>query len=118
MNERLLQFIWQFQYFNNMELQTTDHEHVTVIQPGKLNTNQGPDFLEAKVRIGDNIWVGNVELHIYTSDWIKHRHDGDKNYANVILHVVWRTSRNNVIFLRKFCCKRKQIFFVAAVTVN
>ncbi len=90
MNERLLQFIWQFQYFNNMELQTTDHEHVTVIQPGKLNTNQGPDFLEAKVRIGNNIWVGNLELHIYTSDWIKHRHDRDKNYANVILHVVWR----------------------------
>lgn len=90
MNERLLQFIWQFQYFNNMELQTTDHEQVTVIQPGKLNTNQGPDFLQAKIRIGEEVWVGNVELHILTSDWMKHKHNRDRNYANVILHVVWR----------------------------
>ena len=90
MNESLLQFIWQFQYFKTTNLQTTEGEDITLIQPGNINVNQGPDFLNAKVVIGDNTWVGNIELHILTSDWNKHKHSGDKNYSNVILHVVWK----------------------------
>jgi hypothetical protein len=89
MTERLLQFIWQFQYFNKNELTTSEGDPVSVIIPGQFNTNQGPDFSSAKVLIGNTTWAGAVELHIKTSDWNKHKHQNDKNYDNVILHVVW-----------------------------
>jgi len=89
MNERLLQFIWQFRYFNPQLLQLTNGEHFEIIYPGLFNTNQGPDFLNAKIRIGNAMWAGHVELHIKTSDWYKHAHQHDRNYDNVILHVVW-----------------------------
>lgn len=89
MTERLLQFIWQFQYFNQGELQSTSGEEIQIIFPGTYNTNQGPDFTEAKIKIGKTTWAGNVELHLLSSDWKKHKHHHDKNYDNVILHVVW-----------------------------
>jgi len=88
-SERLLQFIWQFQHFNKAELITSTAEVLQIISPGQMNMNQGPDFLDAKIRIGDTTWAGNVELHLKTSDWKKHNHDNDDNYRNVILHVVW-----------------------------
>jgi len=89
MTERLLQFIWQFQYFNKSELTTSTGEIVQIIFPGGYNTNQGPDFSDAKIKIGNETWAGNVELHFKTSDWKKHNHHKDENYNNVILHVVW-----------------------------
>ncbi|HOZ69402.1 MAG TPA: DUF2851 family protein [Chitinophagaceae bacterium] len=89
MNERLLQYIWQFQYFAAGELLTTTGEPVQVIQQGQYNTNQGPDFSSAKIKIAGTTWVGSVELHIRSSDWDKHKHQHDRNYDNVILHVVW-----------------------------
>ncbi len=89
MTERLLQFIWQFQYFNKNELTTAEGEVVQVIVPGQHNINQGPDFSNSKILIGNTTWAGTIELHIKTSDWIKHKHQQDKNYNNVILHVVW-----------------------------
>lgn len=95
MTERLLQFIWQFQYFNKSELLTTDGETVQILHHGKFNLNQGPDFLDAKVIIGHTTWAGNIEIHINTSDWNRHRHTGDDNYANVILHVVWKHDKNS-----------------------
>jgi hypothetical protein len=88
--ERLLQYIWQFQYFNKMALCTAEGESVQIIHPGIFNTNQGPDFLDAKLQIGDTIWAGNIELHINASDWNNHKHNDDINYKNVILHVVWQ----------------------------
>ncbi|HEY9361778.1 MAG TPA: DUF2851 family protein [Chitinophagaceae bacterium] len=88
MTERLLQFIWQFQYFNKNELLTTNGEPVQIIHPGTLNTHQGPDFLNAKVIIGNTTWAGSVELHIQSSQWRMHGHQHDKNYNNVMLHVV------------------------------
>jgi len=98
MTERLLQFIWQFQYFNKNELAATSDEVVQVISPGHFNTNQGPDFSDAKIKIGKTTWAGTVELHIKTSDWKKHKHEDDKNYTNVILHVVWEDDkRQNAI---------------------
>ena len=90
MTERLLQYIWQFQYFNSKELITAEEESLQVIHPGTLNTNQGPDFTDAKIKIGKTIWAGSIELHINSSDWKNHKHSGDKNYKNVILHVVWQ----------------------------
>lgn len=98
MTERLLQFLWQFKYFNKSELTTADGETVQIISSGQFNTDQGPDFVNAKIKIGKTTWAGNVELHLKTSDWKKHNHEGDKNYKNVILHVVWEndTQRNSI----------------------
>jgi hypothetical protein len=89
MTERLLQYIWQFQYFNSKDLRTKEGELLQVINPGTLNTNQGPDFTDAKIKIENTTWAGSIELHINSSDWKNHKHSGDKNYKNVILHVVW-----------------------------
>ena len=87
--ESLLQFIWQFQYYNKSELSTSTGEALHIISPGRLNHNQGPDFTDAKIIIGTTTWAGTIELHIRASDWQRHKHDGDSNYYNVILHVVW-----------------------------
>ena len=89
MTEKLLQYIWQFQYYNAGQLSTTQNEQIQIIHPGTYNTNQGPDFLNAKIKIDNTVLVGSVELHINSSEWINHKHTGDKNYNNVILHVVW-----------------------------
>lgn len=93
--ERLLQFIWQFQYFNTGELRTTSGEELQIIFPGTYNTNQGPDFTDAKIKIGNTIWAGHIELHIRASDWNRHNHHIDKNYNNVVLHVVWENDFPN-----------------------
>lgn len=89
MRERLLQFIWQFQYFNSSHLYTSMGTPVKIIKPGNYNTNQGPDFLNAKIKVGDTLWAGSVEIHVKASEWNLHGHSGDENYKNVILHVVW-----------------------------
>jgi Protein of unknown function (DUF2851) len=90
MNEKLLQFIWQFQYFHKNELQTQQHERLQIVQPGIANHNQGPDFLQASIIINETKWAGNIELHVLTSHWQQHQHQHDSNYKNVILHVVWQ----------------------------
>jgi hypothetical protein len=90
MNEKLFQYIWQFRHFNFNELTTVENEPLQILHPGTLNTNQGPDFLDAKIKIATTIWAGSIELHLRSSDWKNHKHSGDKNYNNVILHVVWQ----------------------------
>ena len=95
--ERLLQFIWQFQYFSKSGLMTSAGEKVQIISPGQINSNQGPDFSDAKIKIDNTVWAGNVELHMKTSDWIRHKHDGDSNYNNVILHVVWEDDQQTSV---------------------
>ena len=87
--EKLLQYIWQLQYFNKSELRTTTGEELEIIFPGKLNTNQGPDFIQARIKIDNTILVGSIELHLKTSHWNDHGHSKDPNYNNVILHVVF-----------------------------
>ena len=89
MNERLLQFIWQHLYFNKDQLTTVGGDSISIVLNGMLNSNQGPDFLLAKIVINNIMWFGNVELHIKTSDWDKHGHTDDEHYSNIILHVVW-----------------------------
>lgn len=89
MTEKLFQFIWQFQYLNRSELKTINGETVEILFPGYPNTNQGPDFSDARIRISETLMAGSVELHLKTSDWKRHGHDGDANYNNVILHVVY-----------------------------
>lgn len=89
MNERLLQFIWQFRYYNQSSLHTADDKPLQILHPGTLNLNSGPDFSGARIKIGDTIWAGNIELHVYASDWRRHKHSSNKSYSNIILHVVW-----------------------------
>ena len=87
--ERLLQFLWQMQYFNKEDLLTEAGENLRIIHPGQHNSNQGPDFINARIKIQDTEWIGNVELHTLSSLWLQHGHHLDPNYSNVILHVVW-----------------------------
>jgi hypothetical protein len=91
MTENLLQYIWQYRLYSTaMPLKTLDGEPVIVINPGQLNNHAGPDFLEAKIKIGQTTWAGNVEIHISSSDWQKHKHSNDENYDKLILHVVYK----------------------------
>jgi hypothetical protein len=90
MTEAFIHYLWQFQQFNKSLLQTTKQESVKVLKTGILNTDAGPDFLQARILIGDIEWVGNIEIHIKSSDWNMHNHQYDGAYNNVILHVVWQ----------------------------
>lgn len=97
MTEKLLHFIWQFQYFNKTILQTEEGEELIILNQGTLNTNQGPDFLLASVKINNITFVGNIELHVNASDWYKHKHSNDENYNNIVLHVVWNYDKPLVV---------------------
>lgn len=88
MKESILHYIWQQKLFSAHALQTTEGENVEVIDVGKLNSDAGPDFFNAKIKIGNTIWAGNIEIHTRASDWNKHNHQHDKAYDNVILHIV------------------------------
>ncbi len=90
MNESFLHYLWQMQYFNKADLRTTDGEKIEILSPGTLNTHAGPDFANARVKIGDMGWVGSVEIHTHSSTWLEHHHDHDRAYDNVILHLVWQ----------------------------
>lgn len=85
--EQLLHYVFKHKMFPLRELQTIDGKTVEVIDSGLHNRNAGPDFFNAKVRIGNTMWVGNVEIHDKSSDWYLHGHDKDSNYDNVVLHV-------------------------------
>lgn len=88
MKESILHFIWQNKLFQSHSLFTTDGESVEIIDPGRLNTDAGPDFFNAKIKLGNTIWAGNVEIHTRSSEWARHGHDDDKAYNSVVLHVV------------------------------
>ncbi len=86
--ERLMQFVWQHRLGLRQDLRTVDGRRVRVVDQGVLNGDAGPDFFNASVEIGDETWVGNVEIHVRASDWFRHGHDGDRAYDSVVLHVV------------------------------
>ena len=86
--EQLLQYVWKHKILPLTSLATTDGKAVEIIDPGLHNRNAGPDFFNAKLRIGNTMWVGNVEIHDHSKDWYRHGHDSDPAYDNVILHVV------------------------------
>lgn len=88
MSEKLLHFIWQHKLFFQNKLITTDGQEIEVLDVGKLNSDAGPDFFNAKVKIGETTWAGNIEIHINASDWEKHKHHTNKAYDSVILHLV------------------------------
>jgi hypothetical protein len=89
MREELLHFIWRYRYFNQQALFTETGEAVQVLSPGEYHADQGPDFKNARIRLGDRVCEGSVEIHVLTSDWVRHAHDRDRHYAQTVLHVVW-----------------------------
>ncbi len=93
MPELLLHYIWQMKAFLAFPQETTDGRRVEVIDVGTHNTDAGPDFFNVKLRIAGQVWVGNVEIHILSSDWYRHKHEKDSAYDNIILHVVKQADR-------------------------
>ena len=89
MQEAFLHYIWQYKKMTVVNLKTTQFEALEIVSAGQLNTNSGPDFFSAQLKIADQLWAGNVEIHINSSDWFVHHHETDNAYDNVILHVVW-----------------------------
>ena len=94
--EQLLHYCWKHRLYPITGLRTTTNEEVEVIDPGLHNRNAGPDFFNSKVRIGGQLWVGNVEIHDKASDWFLHGHEKDAQYNNVVLHVVGRADTQAV----------------------
>ena len=88
MREEFLYYLWENR-LTDKDLKTSEGEAVEVVATGYRNTDSGPDFLEAKIQIGDKLWAGHVEIHVKSSDWNRHGHQADKAYKNVILHVVY-----------------------------
>ncbi len=84
--EMLIQAIWHHQMLRPTELRTASHKPVTVLAPGRWNREAGPDFRDAQLKIGDEIVRGDVEIHVRSSDWERHRHGRDFGYNGVVLH--------------------------------
>jgi len=89
MREDLLHFIWKYKKLQLENLTSSKNESVQILDVGSHNLLSGPDFFNAKIQIGPQLWAGTVEMHIKSSDWYAHNHEIDPNYQNVILHVVW-----------------------------
>jgi uncharacterized protein DUF2851 len=88
--EHLLHLLWQRQELLRQPVTVSDQQPVTIYRPGRWSRGSGPDFVDAKLRLGDGpIRVGAVEVHVQASDWFRHGHDHDPTYAKVLLHVVW-----------------------------
>ncbi|OOQ59396.1 DUF2851 family protein [Mucilaginibacter pedocola] len=89
LTEDFLHYVWKFRLFDKQDLRTTTGEALEIYSVGLHNTHAGPDFQNARIRIGDTTWAGNAELHINSADWQRHGHTGNGAYDNVILHVVY-----------------------------
>ena len=99
MKEDFLHFVWKFKLFNTLNLLTTEGESISIIKSGIHNHHSGPDFSGASVKIGDEFWSGNVEIHVKSSEWLAHSHQTNPAYKNVILHVVFNNDKE--IYLDK-----------------
>ncbi len=90
MQENFLHFLWKFRKLDFPGLQTSCGQALFILDPGYHNKLSGPDFFNARIRLNDQLWAGNIEIHVRASDWYAHNHERDPNYSNVILHVVWQ----------------------------
>ena len=88
MREEFLYYLWENRLIDK-DLKTAEGEPIDIVATGYRNTDSGPDYLEAKIQIGDKLWAGHVEIHVKSSDWNRHGHPSDKAYQNVVLHVVY-----------------------------
>ncbi|MCX6268615.1 MAG: DUF2851 family protein [Bacteroidetes bacterium] len=92
MNEAFLSYLWNYRHFNG-DLITESGDLLIIMNPGVQNTDSGPDFFNARIRIGATTWAGNVEIHVHASDWYQHGHHNDGEYDHVILHLVYEADR-------------------------
>ncbi|AZB01321.1 DUF2851 family protein [Chryseobacterium joostei] len=101
MTEKLLQYLWNYKIFKYFDFKDIEGNSVEIIQFGTWNKDAGPDFLNAKIKINGLVLVGNIELHVRTSDWIFHNHSQDPNYQNIILHVVFQHDTDINVLIEK-----------------
>lgn len=88
--ESFLHYIWRFQLYDKRFLRTAEGQEIQLVYPGHWNQHAaGPDFSDARIYIGGTLWAGQVEVHKRASDWLRHGHQNDPNYENVILHLVY-----------------------------
>ncbi|MEN9522128.1 MAG: hypothetical protein RL065_505 [Bacteroidota bacterium] len=106
MNESFLHYIWKHKLLTTSDLKTTEGESITIIHVGNHNSNAGPDFLQAKIKIGNITLVGNIEIHLHSSDFEKHKHQNDENYKNLILHVVYQHDKKININCPTLCLEK------------
>lgn len=97
MNEEFLHFIFRYKLWNKDSCFLQDGTPFEIIDTGIYNRDSGPDFFNAKVKINNTVWVGNIEIHISASDWYKHSHHNDDAYNNVILHIVYNNNMPVVV---------------------
>lgn len=88
MRESFLHFLWRTRRFDAQNLLTTQNQALEILTVGEHNSNAGPDFFNARIRIAETLWAGNIEMHLKSSEWIAHGHSADPAYDNVVLHVV------------------------------
>ncbi len=93
MKEDFIQFIWESQQFDKRDLLTSQSEQINIINPGNKNLNSGPDFQNVNIKLSNVDWYGQIEVHVNSSDWYKHKHEKNSAYKNVILHVVWNDDK-------------------------
>ncbi len=93
MPEEFLQYIWEQQLFYAEGLKTPAGQEIEILDVGRRNYDSGPDFFNAKIKIDGTTWAGNVEIHKKSSDWFSHKHQNDKAYGNVVLHIVEENDR-------------------------
>ncbi|MBN1251126.1 MAG: DUF2851 family protein [Bacteroidales bacterium] len=96
MNENFLQFVWKYQLFEKQSLEI-DGKSVEIIHQGTLNTDAGPDFFNAKIKIDETLWAGNVEIEIKSSNWYLHKHNDNEVFNNVVLQVVYINDNQNIL---------------------
>ncbi len=101
MNEKLLQYLWNFKVFTHFNFRDLTGNPIEIIDFGQLNKDSGPDFLMAKIKINSVILAGNIELHVRSSDWVFHQHAEDPNYENIILHVVFQNDADIEELIKK-----------------
>ncbi len=93
MTEDFLHYVWKYKALNLAELKTLEGESIQVIKTGEHNRDAGPDFFNARIKIGNTTWAGNIEIHLKSSDWQKHFHNNNGNYNNLILHLVYENDK-------------------------
>ena len=93
MTEPFLYHVWKYRLFNTNELVTSNGLPVVVVKVGEQNNDSGPDFFNARIKIGDTTWAGNVEIDSTTADWVQHGHETNDAFQKIILHVVYEITK-------------------------
>lgn len=92
MTEDFLYYLWLY-YLSGKEMVTTEGKSLRIKRSGTRNQDSGPDFFDCRIKIGDTLWAGNVEIHLKSSDWFRHGHQNDESYNSIILHVVYENDK-------------------------